>query len=262
MLRVRRDDIDRLRLTKRRIAERCRVVVGLGPRRTRVLFKSHHAIYVPIPKVASTSLLTAFAEILGVGLETGGDPHDATYPGPVPIEALHRLLYPGFFTFGFVRNPWDRLVSCYRDKIRNDVGGTTTFTIRPGVADCLAHIGAFGPGMSFDAFAAAVASIPDRAADQHFRSQHTFLTNRKGEIAMDFIGRYETLEDDFRIVRERTGLPEIELPRLQAAPRIDDYRAFYRPETRDLVAKRFEKDIECFGYEFGPAPSRTARLRI
>jgi hypothetical protein len=256
-----RDDIDRLRLLRSRVAARWRAVVGLGPRRSRVLLKPYRAIYVPIPKVASTSLLTAFAGILGVSLErTGGDPHFGRYPSPPPMDALHGILYPGFFSFGFVRNPWDRLVSCYRDKIRNEVGGTTTFTIRPGVADCLARFGAFAAGMSFGAFAAAVASIPDHAADQHFRSQHTFLTNRRGEIAVDFVGRWETLTDDFRAVRERTGLPAIDLPRLQAAPAAVDYRAFYGPETRDLVAKRFAKDIAYFGYEFDSPPVRTARM--
>jgi Sulfotransferase family len=97
---------------------------------------------------------------------------------------------------------------------------------------------------------AAVAEIPDSAADEHFRSQHTFLTNRRGELIADFVGRYERLADDFRIVRERTGLPEIELPRLQAARTAARYAAYYTPRTRQITAERFRKDIEMFGYEF------------
>lgn len=222
-----------------------------APWRRRILLKRYRAIYILVPKVACTSFKTAFARLLGLSLEKAhGDPHRVWYPSPVPIESLQRYLYPGFFRFAFVRNPWGRLVSCYRDKIRNEVDGYTHFTIRPGVANCLARFDVFVANMPFDDFVAAVASIPDSKADEHFRSQHTFLTNRRGELTADFVGRYERLADDFDIVRQRTGLPDIELPRLQAARTAARYAAYYTPKTREIVADRFRKDIEMFGYEF------------
>ena len=188
------------------------------PWRRSILLKPYRAIYISVPKVACTSFKTAFARLLGLNLDRArGDPHRVWYPTPVPIGSLQRLLYPGFFRFAFVRNPWDRLVSCYRDKIRNEVDGHTYFTIRPGVANCLARFDAFVADMSFD----------------------------------DFVGRYERLADDFRIVQQRTGLPDIELPRLQAARTAARYAAYYTPRTRDIVAGRFGRDIEMFGYEFG-----------
>lgn len=237
-----------------RIAGQLYGVADSLPWRRRILLKPYRAIYIPIPKVACTSFKTAFADLLGVDLnKAGGDPHRVLFPSPVPVEALRGLLYPGFYRFAFVRNPWARLVSCYRDKIGNEVktGGHTHFTIRPGIANCLARFDAFEAGMSFEAFVDAVASIPDDVADEHFRSQYTFVTTRKGEMAVDFVGRYERLSDDFRIVREKTGLPEIELPRLQAAGKSAKYVSYYTPETRDKVSERFRRDIETFGYAFG-----------
>jgi hypothetical protein len=227
-------------------------LASLAPWRGRILLKPYRAIYCSVPKVACTSFKTAFAQLLGLNLSNGHrDPHRVRYPSPVPIARLHGYLYPGFYRFGFVRNPWDRLVSCYRDKIKNEVDGYTHFTIRPGVANCLARWSAFTPGMSFDDFVTAVASIPDSEADEHFRSQHTFLTNAKGELDADFVGRYERLADDFQIVQQKTGLPTIELPRLQAARSVAKYAPFYTPKTRDIVGERFRKDVEMFGYEFG-----------
>jgi hypothetical protein len=223
-----------------------------APWRGKILLKQYRAIYISVPKVACTSFKTAFAQLLGVGLGNGHrDPHRVRYPSPVPIDGLQEYLYPGFYRFGFVRNPWDRLVSCYRDKIRNEVDGYTNFTIRPGVANCLARWSAFAPGMSFEDFVAAVVSIPDAEADEHFRSQHTFLTNGEGKLSADFVGRYERLAEDFQIVQQTTGLPALELPRLQAARSATRYAAFYTPRTREVVAERFRKDIEMFGYEFG-----------
>ena len=57
--------------------------------------------------------------------------------------------------------------------------------------------------MSFYDFAHAVASILDAQADEHFRSQSDYVVNSAGHVAIDFIGRYERLDDDFRDVAHR-----------------------------------------------------------
>lgn len=218
-----------------------------------------NAAFIEIPKVACTSLKSICARLLDISLEpSGGDPHRVQYPRPDPAVSPDGPLFPGLFTFAFVRNPWDRLVSCYRDKVRGEVDGYTHFTIRPGVANCLARFDAFVAGMSFEDFVIAVASIPDAAADRHFRSQHTFVTNGAGKIAVDFVGRYESLLRDFQVVREKIGLPDIVLPRLQAARESVRYPTFYSPRIRDLVAERFRRDIEIFGYQFDSETSRGA----
>ena len=96
----------------------------------------------------------------------------------------------------------------------------------------------------------AVASIPDEEADSHFRSQHTFVTNEEGRLAIDFVGRYERLADDFRLVERAVGLPNTELPRLQAAREPMKYASFYTDETRRIVQDRYGRDVEMFGYRF------------
>jgi chondroitin 4-sulfotransferase 11 len=219
-----------------------------------VLLQPYGAVYIEIPKVACTSLKVAFAELLGVALDGfGGDPHQAQFPSIACRSDAHGPLFPDLFAFAFVRNPWDRLVSCYRDKIAGEVDGFTRFDIRPGVADCLAGFAEFTAGMSFEEFAMAVASIPDTEADAHFRSQHTFVTNEAGAIAIDFVGRYESLHRDLEYVQRRTGLPNIRLPRLQASRGRVRYRDYYTTRTRDAVAERFRDDIELFAYAYAYA---------
>ena len=216
-----------------------------------ISLKPYHAVYIDIAKVASSSLKAAFASVLGLDLDgVGGNPHEVEFPRPPEASRAGERLYPGLYTFAFVRNPWDRLLSCYRDKIQGEVEDFTLFS-RSGVARCLARFDAFSAKMKFEEFVYAVSSIPDADADEHFRSQHTFLTNDRGEIAVDFVGRYETLEADFRYVAERIGLPEgINLPRLQANPRVVRYRDYYTATTRDIVATRFAQDIALFSYQF------------
>src|SRR5262245_38843197 len=224
--------------------------VPIGPEIS-ILLGPYAAVYIEIPKVACTSFKVLFAQLLGVSLEDGGgDPHQISYPAPPASPYLSVSLYPGFFTFAFVRNPWDRLVSCYRDKILGEVDGFTNFTIRPGVANCLAHYDAFIAGMSFEEFVYAVASIPDAEADAHFRSQYTFLSNEAGQIGIDFVGKYERLLADFRLVQQRIGLPYVELPRLQAARYPVRYTDYYSAKLQKVVTERFSKDIELFEYTF------------
>jgi chondroitin 4-sulfotransferase 11 len=192
--------------------------------------------------------------VVGVSLEeTDGNTHEARWPEPPVGPGGTGPLFPGLFAFAFVRDPWDRLVSCYRDKIVGEVDGFTYFTVRPGVANCLARFDAFVAGMSFDEFVRAVASIPDEKADVHFRSQHTFVTDEAGQLAVDFIGRYERLTEDFRLVGQTIGLPAIELPRLQAAREPVRYAGFYSVETRRIAGERFGLDVELFGYTFDGA---------
>ncbi len=112
-----------------------------------------------------------------------GSPHAFEFPSVRP-DSGGAHLFAGLFAFSFVRNPWDRLVSCFRDKIQ---GRATDFTgIHPtrGIAYCLADFDAFTPSMTFERFVDVVAEIRDDEADDHFRSQHRFLVNDEGRIAV------------------------------------------------------------------------------
>ncbi len=221
------------------------------PPATTVLLARQRAVYIEVPKVACSSIKLVLAGVLGIDLEpAGGNPHTIDFP-PAPPASEGAALYPGLFSFAFVRNPWDRLVSCYRDKILGEAPDFTEFQPTRGVAYCLARFDVFRAGMTFDAFVDAVASIPDDEADGHFRSQHTFVTNAAGAIAVDFVGRFETLAGDFAAVVLRLGLPATALPRAQATRAPRPYADFYTARTRHAVAQRFRRDIELFGYRFG-----------
>jgi hypothetical protein len=153
-------------------------------------------VYVEVPKVACSSIKIVLAGLVGVDLRAvGGNPHEAVFPeAPDPIPGPKAC--PGMFSFAFVRNPWDRLVSCYRDKILGQAPDFTGFHPARQVAYSLARFDVFKAGMPFEGFVEAVSDIPDVDADGPFRSQHTFVSNGSGDIVLDFVGRFESLQSD------------------------------------------------------------------
>ena len=92
--------------------------------------------------------------------------------------------YRDYFRFAFVRNPWDRLVSCYSNKF-SDMG--------KGLGGPRQRAEEFSPDMSFAEFVEAVHATPDEEANPHFRSQHAVVCDPQGRVMADFVGRFENL---------------------------------------------------------------------
>lgn len=78
--------------------------------------------------------------------------------------------------------------------------------------------------------------------------QKDYIYSADGRLLSSFVGRFESLEQDFKIICDRIGV-EANLPRLRVH-KTKPYRDSYTPETRDLLARVFACDIEAFGYEF------------
>jgi hypothetical protein len=231
-------------------------VLGIEPSRedhsprTAVLLEAYNAVYIEVPKVACSSIRIALASLLGIDLNAAGvNSHEVDFPEPRPQAGPG--LYPGLFAFAFVRNPWDRVVSCYRDKILGEVRDFTRFHPTRDVAYCLAGSDAFQGGMPFEGFVEVIAATPDGEADEHFRSQQTFVTDDTRQLAVDFLGRFERLDQDFQRVCQEVGIGGLRLPFVQAAPTPRDCKEYYTPSTQRLVGERFADDIKLFDYSFG-----------
>lgn len=131
-------------------------------------------------------------------------------------------VWNSYFKFSFERNPWDRQVSWYHYKTKSKPAHA-----RP----------------SFEEFNA------DR---RRARVENWDLYTIDGRIALDFIGRYETLDADFTSVLERLGLAgRVSLPKTNVSSgRQGSYREFYDEAGRQLVADWYAAEIRHFGYEF------------
>jgi hypothetical protein len=90
-------------------------------------------------------------------------------------------------------------------------------------------------------------------------NQLRYLTDRNGELLVDFVGRFENFAQDLSYAFDRLGLEaaQLEIPHENRSAH-GHYSEMYTPETREIVRKRFRRDIEFFGYEFEKAPVREA----
>jgi hypothetical protein len=84
----------------------------------------------------------------------------------------------------------------------------------------------------------------------HLNSQLYWLENARGKIAMDFIGKFERLQEDFAHIGEALGIEEAELP-TELMFGGAHYTEVYDDETKDIVARRYAKEIDMFGFTFG-----------
>lgn len=206
----------------------------------------------------------AFIHIQKTGGASISDLIKTTVPGATSYGPRHMFAsqaaervddWEGHFKFAFVRNPWDRLVSWY-SMINNarvrDSEGQATKTQRRRIDKHPLWRYVVENSETFEDF---IKNCTDEVEirDGYFYSfaynQLDYITDKNGEVMVDFIGRFENFADDLIAVFNKVGLDANEIPHKNRSPH-DHYSTLYTPETEQIVRERFRRDIEYFGYEF------------
>ena len=188
----------------------------------------HHYIFVHIPKCAGTSIEKALLALEGVSIPQGDMPLKIldTATGDRYLLGKGRQHYVidqypdvAYLKFAFVRNPWSRMVSEYRWRRR-----------------VLNY-----PENSFRDF---ILDPPSSNPVNHLWPQIWFTKDR-----MDFIGRFENLQTDFDAVMRKLNLPQQMLSH-ENSYQHKPYWEYYDDKTKDIVAARYNDDINYFCYDF------------
>jgi hypothetical protein len=204
-----------------------------------LISKNPKFLFIHIQKTGGTSLIRA--------LQSGID-EVARFRGTHDHAAWARedlgADFDSYFKFAFVRNPWERLVSWYtmieqRSRVNGGEGINRFWTY------------VLSKSKSFDDF---VIHCTDTVDDTDGRksvnySQLDYISDDRGRLIVDFVGRYERIEEDARTIFDRLGVNGVPLPHENRSSH-RDYRHYYTDVTRRIVAQRYARDIEYFGYAF------------
>lgn len=153
------------------------------------------------------------------------------------------LRFQSHFKFAFVRNPWDRLVSCWHNKVI-DKPQKRIF------GDRLEELQTFGNFVDY------VAGQNLDTCNKHYRLQCRLIDLNR----VDFLGRLEQFPEDFRFVCDKLGLPGDEPRKVNVSARQRDYRAYYTDALAEKVAALYRRDITLFGYTFDPSGAKPPAL--
>jgi hypothetical protein len=229
----------------------------------------YRCIFIHIPKAAGQSIESVFLKLLNLTWETRAPlllcPNANPEVGPPRLAHLKAREYVGcsylpqeefsaYFKFAFVRNPWDRLVSFYKYMGPRNGLPFKEFLMGPFRKDLWVNRQWFvGP-------------------------QSSFVCDSRGNLLVDFLGRFERLQADFNTVAHRLALPSSTLPHRNKSKRqkfasffsprellsrvrilfgsgkpnrCRSYQDYYDDESKDLVAQLYADDLERFGYRFG-----------
>ncbi len=184
-------------------------------------------VFVHVPKTGGQSI----SAVLPPGHVAAPRGLPRRHPTALDWRVFAREQYADAFSFAIVRNPWERLHSFYHYGRRKLVALDGWFD-------------------SFETFVGWVVGGSPSPSPEWNRAQMTqsvYLLDGSGELIVDFVGRFESIERDWREVCRRIGVDERVLPRRNASGRPDASREW----TRDLISDvgdYFVDDVERWGY--------------
>jgi hypothetical protein len=158
----------------------------------------------------------------------------------VPLSAEHPSgvfysprLYRDYFKFAFVRNPWDRLVSCWTNRVRE----INYFKFTEAQLETMSR---------FENFVTYVEGLDIANCNRHLQLQCRLMDLRE----VNFIGRLESFAEGFRIVCNQLGVECASIESRNVSGERKPYQEYYTPELQERVSKIYQRDIQIFGYEF------------
>lgn len=195
-----------------------------------VISDQHKAIFIHVPKTAGISMKMALFQA-----------NKGAHAMMRDVAAQFPQIATDYFSFGFVRNPWDRLVSAFFFLSK---GGTGNAQDKQLYADVFQRYEG-----DFARFVREFVRTENVLKILHLRPQWYFLCDANGGLLVDTVERFEALQDGFNTVCDHINIPRIELERTNASAH-RDYRDYYDDETRSIVASVYQRDIELFAYTF------------
>jgi hypothetical protein len=217
-----------------------------------IISHKHKFAYFHNPKCAGTSIGNTIAnkwELSNNDIIVGeyGQPAPSLVNDPssifykqkhITISNLNEIYsgdISGYYKFGFVRNPYDIAVSWYKFWFKWKGGSVNN---QPAYNNWLKI-----QHMNFSEF------VRCKWFNNIATPADYFLCDATNKLLVDFVGKFENLQQDFDIICDEIKIPKQKLPHKNKSNH-KHYTEYYDDETRQIIAKKYAKDIKYFNYEF------------
>jgi hypothetical protein len=209
-----------------------------------VISQKYKCIFIEVPKTGSTSIRAVLGHPKKPHLDIVQTKQELEcilqlsylYDRPDDVwdpdkpKRMADSIFEEFLKFGFVRNPWDRTVSLYERKEGIQLSGEMTFE----------------EFVEWINYSSDTCIHPTR-----HKNQLDWFVNDEGKVLVDFIGRFERLQDDWKQICGKLAI-DATLPHVNPnLSRRKHYTEYYSTKTKEMIASKFGVDVEYFGYEFG-----------
>jgi hypothetical protein len=182
-------------------------------------------MYLSVPKAACTSVKWALFQARGLALpDLPKLIHWQRWPERVENV---RAACQGLFAFTVLRNPMERLVSCYRNKFRAD-----------GIHDLMGDHAEIRIDWSFRQFVEFVCRTPDEKCNEHIASQVHLLSDDKGLLPVNIL-HIGHLGQQWAPLSLNFGLPQLRRLNTTEGP-----RHVPSDEVAEMVGHRYSADYE------------------
>lgn len=164
----------------------------------------------------------------------------------------------GYTKFLFVRHPFERLLSAYRNKLEQQHDSSRYFQSRFGRrivrryrANATERSLRAGDDVTFAEFAEFVADTSGTVFNEHWAPIDRLC--RPCAVSYDFIGRHESLfQDSDYLLRHVVGAPEVKFPKGPDSNTSTQLAKYFAPLRHDIILRLygiFELDFKLFDYD-------------
>lgn len=175
-------------------------------------------VYCCVPKVATVSIRMMLREKTEISFES--------------FTCEWNKQWDSYFKFAIIRNPWDRLLSCFLDKTKKSIGTTWEMEFYKPLAN-----------FSFEQFVETLNS-EYISYDGHLKKQVDLIHTN-----IDYLGRFENLKYDITQIFNNLQLKVEDIPKENNTEHTH-YHNYYNEKTKNIVYHLYKDDIETFKYEY------------